>query len=243
MESMVSDIPSLISQEDRLRLESPISEEEVKKAIWTLHPDKALGPDGFPICFYRIFWHLIKKDLMRLISWMEKDNMGGATNSTFLALIPKEHNPTSIKKFRLISLCNASYKIFSKVLSLRLKQIIPRLISPNQGGFISGRKISDNILLVQEAVHSNIKKGEAGMAIKLYLANSFDHLRHDFILLVLEKFGFPPIFIKQIEFLSYRIYEKVNRIQSLEWSMRKINQGELGDLKGRSTLLNVIIFM
>ena len=85
---------------------------------------------------------------MRLISWMEKGNMGGATNSTFLALIPKESNPTSIKKFRPISLCNASYKIFSKVLSLRLKQIIPSLISPNQGSFISGRHISDNIILV-----------------------------------------------------------------------------------------------
>ena len=55
MEEMASDIPSLISHEERLRLESPILEGEVKKAIWSLHPDKALGPDGFPICFYRTF--------------------------------------------------------------------------------------------------------------------------------------------------------------------------------------------
>ena len=37
------------------------------------------------------------------------------------------------------------------------------------------------------------------MAIKLDLANSFDRIRHEFILLVLEKFGFPPIFINQIQ--------------------------------------------
>ena len=196
MEEMVSDIPPLISHEDRLRLESPISEDEVKKAIWSLRPDKAPGPDGFPICFYRIFWSLVKKDLMRLISWMEKGNMGGATNSTFLALIPKELNPTSIKKFRPISLCKASYKIFSKVLSLRLKQIIPHLISPNQGGFISGRQISDNILLVQEAIHSSNKRGERGMAIKLDLANTFERLRHAFIILVIKKLGFPDVFTK-----------------------------------------------
>ena len=122
--------------------------------------------------------------------------MEGATNSTFLALIPKECNPTSIKKFRPISLCNVSYKIFSKVLSLRLKQIIPSLISPNQGGFISGRQISDNILLVQEAIHSSSKRGDPGMAIKLDLANAFDRLRHEFIFLVLGKFGFPMVFIK-----------------------------------------------
>ena len=108
MEEMVRDIPTLISPEDSHFLESPITEEEIKKAIWTLHPDKALGPDGFPIRFYRLFWSLIKKDLLCLISYMSKGKMGGATNSTFLALIPKEINPSSIKRYRPISLCNAS---------------------------------------------------------------------------------------------------------------------------------------
>ena len=148
MEEMVRYIPALISPEDCLHLESPIFEEEIKKAIWTLHPDKAPGLDGFPIHFYRMFWPLIKKDLMHLISWMSKGKMGGSTNSTFLSLIPKEANPSSIKRYRPISICNASYKIFSKVLPLRLKTIIPSLISPNQGGFILGHEISDTILMV-----------------------------------------------------------------------------------------------
>ena len=55
MEEMVRDIPTLIILEDCLHLESPISKEEIKKAIWTLHPDKSPGPDGFPIRFYRMF--------------------------------------------------------------------------------------------------------------------------------------------------------------------------------------------
>ena len=54
MEEMIRDIPSLVSPEDFNILESPISEEEIKKAIWTLHPDKAPGPNGFPIYFYRM---------------------------------------------------------------------------------------------------------------------------------------------------------------------------------------------
>ena len=37
------------------------------------------------------------------------------------------------------------------------------------------------------------------MAIKLDLDNSFDRLRHSFILMVLNKFGFPPIFINQVQ--------------------------------------------
>ena len=68
MEEMVSDIPSLISPEVRLRLESPILKSEVKTAIWSLHPDKAPCPDDFPIHFYRTFRSLIKKYLLCLIS-------------------------------------------------------------------------------------------------------------------------------------------------------------------------------
>ena len=55
MEEMVRDIPTMIIPEDNLQLKSPISEEEVKKAIWSLHPDKAPGLDDFPIHFYRTF--------------------------------------------------------------------------------------------------------------------------------------------------------------------------------------------
>jgi len=39
-----------------------ISEEEIVAAIWSLHPDKAPGPDGFTIAFYRQHWKTIKKD-------------------------------------------------------------------------------------------------------------------------------------------------------------------------------------
>jgi len=48
-------------------LNKEIDEEEIRRTIWTLQPDKAPGPDGFPICFYRAFWGLIKKDLTKMI--------------------------------------------------------------------------------------------------------------------------------------------------------------------------------
>ena len=196
---MIKDIPALINPKDSKALESLIFEDEIKKAIWTLYPDNAPRPDGFPICFYRMCWNLIKKDMVCIISWMSKGNMGGATKSTFISPIPKDTNPTSIKRLRTISLYNTSYTIFSKILSLRLNDIIPSLISPNQGGFINVCHISDDILLFQEAIHSSLKKRVAEMAIKLDLANAFDCLRHDFIFLILDKYGFALIFVKQIQ--------------------------------------------
>eukprot|EP00253_Pinus_taeda_P011717 PITA_11717 len=142
-------LPKGVTKELNDTLNSEIDEEEIKRTIWTLQLDKAPGPDGFTICFYREYWSLIKKDLAKMFRWVQrKGKLGGFTNSTFLALIPKENRPTSFPRFRPISLCNSSYKIFTKILAMRLKPFLPSLISENQGGFISNRHIHDSILLV-----------------------------------------------------------------------------------------------
>ena len=114
-------------------------EAEIKSAIWSLKADKDPGPDGFTINFYKAAWDIIKGDLKNMLKWIRrKDKVGGATNSSFLMLIPKEKNPISIDRFRPISICNTSYKILSKLLATRLKKVMGRIISDTQGGFIAG---------------------------------------------------------------------------------------------------------
>lgn len=48
-------------------------------------------------------------------------------NDTNVVHIPKVKNPSRIKYLRPISLCNALYKIISKVLANRLKLILPEI--------------------------------------------------------------------------------------------------------------------
>ena len=125
--------------------------------------------------------------------------MGGCTNSTFLALIPKEVNPSSFNRFRPISLCNASYKIIAKLLANRLKPLLGMLISPLQGGFVKGRNLVDNVIQVQEALHSSLLRKEKGMIIKLDMKNAFDRVKLPFLYEVLLSFGFCPEFVKLIK--------------------------------------------
>lgn len=156
-----------------------------------MKPDKAPRSDGFSIHFYRICWELIKSDLLRMVQgFMRKAKVGGSINSTFLTLIPKEVNPSSFDIYKPISLCNSSYKIVAKLLENKIKPLLQKLISPAQGGFVKGRHILDNVIQVQEALHSSQLRKEQGMLIKLDMCNAFDRVNRSFLYRVLLSFGF-----------------------------------------------------
>jgi hypothetical protein len=60
-------------------------------------------------------------------------------NATFISLIPKKVGVADIKDFHPISLVGAVYKIISKVLVNRLKQVLEKIISNSHNAFIKGR--------------------------------------------------------------------------------------------------------
>jgi len=125
-----------------------------------------------------------------IIIFFGKFKVGGFTNSSFLSLVQKESNANSFSRFRPISLCKSSYKITIKILANRIKVLLLGIISENQGGFVPKRQILDNILIVQESLHSSLMKKEKGMIVKLDVANAFDRVNLGFIAIVLQRFGF-----------------------------------------------------
>ena len=52
-------------------------------------------------------------------------------NKTNISFIPKTNYLTKMTKFPLISLCNTTYKLISKILANRFKAILPSIISEN----------------------------------------------------------------------------------------------------------------
>ena len=129
----------------------------------------------------------------------QKKKIGRNTKSSFLALIPKEPNSTNFDRYNPISLCNLSYKILIKILENRMKKLLPEIISENQGGFVPKRKITDNVIIIQEAIHSSIQRKERGMIVKLDMANAFDRVNHNFLAADFKKFGFSINFIEIIQ--------------------------------------------
>lgn len=106
------------------------TKEEVEVALQQMAHLKSLGPYGFNSSFYQIYWHIVRDEVTWVVlKFLNNDIFDHYTNFTYIALIPKVNNLISASNFRPIDLCNVIYKIVSKVLVNRLKQILSNIIS------------------------------------------------------------------------------------------------------------------
>jgi len=86
----------------------------------------------------------------------------------------------------------------------------------------------ENILLVQEEIHSCISREEQGFILKLNMANAFNRVRHSFFFVVLKIFSFANEFVGLIRACINRpwIVALVNeRLSHLFQSTRGIRKG------------------
>lgn len=112
---------------------------------------------------------------------------------TNIALIPKKQAPKTMMDLRPISLCNVLYKVASKVLANRLKQVIDLIISENQSAFIPGRLITDNVMISYEIMHYLKRKGKGKdgyMALKLDMSKAYDRVEWGYLKAILARLGF-----------------------------------------------------
>ena len=145
-------------------------------------------------------WDTIGRDIVNIVKSFFKYKFSlGKINKTFLVFIPKKSQATTMSDFRPISLCNVVYKIISKIIASRLKDVLPNIISPSQSAFLKGRLITDNYIIAHEVIHSfKTKKKSKSMGIKLDMAKAYDRMEWDILLEVLIAFGFSVSFSKLI---------------------------------------------
>lgn len=190
-----------ITQEKNEKLLEIPFEKEIKDCIHELHPLKAPGSYGFPRIFYRHYWDTVRS---QVISYVQEsfriEHITKGMNKSFIVLIPKVKQGTEVSHFRPISLCNFTYKIISKIITVWLKEMMPRMISPNQRAFVNGRWIADNTVLAHELVHKIRKsKGNNGLMIaKIDLSKAYDPLEWAFIDKLLKCWGFSEKFRRLI---------------------------------------------
>jgi hypothetical protein len=184
------------------KLNAPYTAEDVKKAIFSIGDFKAPGPDGLHAVFYKQFWDICGAEITQeVLLALNSGVIPEGWNDTTIVLIPKVDDPERITQFRPISLCNVIYKIISKMLAVRLKQILPDVIAPMQSAFVPGRLITDNVLVAYECVHS-IKNKRAGnngtCAVKLDMHKAYDRVEWIFLEGMMRRLGFSERWISMM---------------------------------------------
>ena len=175
-----------------MSLELPFTEEEVWGVIKELKPEKAPGPDGMTAASYQSSWTVIKEDIMRAVNAFYNIDSRGfrCFNGALLTLIPKIPDAKEAKDFRPISLLHSFPKILAKLLANRLSANISDLVLCNQSAFIKGRYILDNFKYVQRSAVLIKKKKIPKLLLKLDISKAFDTVSWQFLLEVLQGWGF-----------------------------------------------------
>lgn len=115
---------------------------------------------------------------------------------TNLVLLPKKLVVNNFSNMWPISLSNFINKIFSRIIHDRIMKLLLGIISEEQAGFIQGRNIAKNILVVQEIISEIRKIGKPhNMVIKLDMIKTYNRVEWLYLEKVLRKLGFSETII------------------------------------------------
>ena len=174
-------------------LNSRVTHEEIKNALFSIDDSKAPGPDGFSSLFFKRAWSIVGNEVCDAVAdFFSNGCILHEINCTIIALVPKVHNPSSMHGYRPISCCNTIYKCITKIIAARIKRCIPDIIFPAQTAFVQGRSITNNILLTQELMKNyHYDVGTPSCALKIDLKKAYDSIRWGCILNILTAMGTP----------------------------------------------------
>lgn len=196
----VCDFPEILPRNQHA-LGMAVSLEETKGALFSMQNFKALGPDGLHPVFFKSQWDTVGPSILSFVQLcFENPMMVSSVNHMLLTLIPKCTEPARASQFRPIALCNVIYKIVTEVIAQRLRAIMPYVVADTQSSFVLGRSTIDNILVLQETIHSfKHLHGKTGyMLLELDLEKAYDRIEWSFVMDTLASLGIPTVLQKVI---------------------------------------------
>ncbi|XP_060170383.1 uncharacterized protein LOC132601300 [Lycium barbarum] len=173
----------IVTDEDNDMLMKLPSVKDIKEAVGGLHPDNASGPDGFNGHFFRKCCPIIAEDLCAMVlNFFRGHKLSRYITHICLILLPK----------------------------VELAGLLPKLISPNQTGFVKGRLIKGNVFLTRDIVHDIKKKNKGGnVVIKIDMAKAYDKVSWGFLNVVLRSMGFKKRYVDLIYRLTSNVWYSV----------------------------------
>ena len=171
-----------------------ISKEECFTALKEFKGNKTPGTDGLSAEFYKYFWPELGADMTASFNYaFQTGSLSISQKRGIISLIPKKNkDKTLLENLRPISLLNSDYKILTKSIAKRLETVLPKIINPDQTGYIKGRFIGENVRLIQDIMFHTKLEEKPGIALFLDFRKAFDTIEWNYIKTALQMFNFGP---------------------------------------------------
>ncbi len=201
-QSLIENIESSLTDEQKNKCDKDITEGEIRKAIKSMANEKSPGIDGIPKEFYEIYMDLIVPDLLEVIQEVEQTNSLSVSQSRgVITLFYKAGGREIIANWRPITLLCVDYKIIAKVMAIRLKGVLKDIVHEDQKAFVSGRQILEGITQIRDVIEYTEMENTEAAIIFLDQQKAFDRVEWGYVNMVLKKFNFGEKFIKWVNIL------------------------------------------
>lgn len=181
-----------LNEDDKVRLEGELSEEEILAVLKKMKSNKSPGSDGFTAECFKFFYNDLKVFIRKAINEGYREGKLSITQRQgIITCLPKGDKPKQfLKNWRPITLLNVIYKLASGSIAERIKQVLDKLISKEQTGFMSGRYIGENTRLIYDILHITEEMDIPGLLLIIDFEKAFDSISWKFIGKVLSFLNF-----------------------------------------------------
>ena len=218
----------VISDEQRVVLNAPITKAEIRNALTKLQSGKCAGPDGFGCEFFKKFQDLLIDPYLAMINHSLETGIlpQSLREANITVILKKGKCSEECASYRPIALLNADLKLLSKILALRLENFLPDIINPQQTGFIKGRNSSDNVRRLLNVIQYMHSHNESGLVLSLDSEKAFDRIQWPYLFHTMSVFGLGDVFIQWVKILYNDPQAAVltNGVRSKNFSLQRSNR-------------------
>ena len=164
--------------------------------------NKTPGVDVLPVEFYIDNLDVISDDILALYSTvLQTGSLSESQRRGIITIIPKSSDTMHIENYRPIGLLCTDYKILSKTLAERMKQVLCKVIHNKQFCGVPGRSINQCNMELRDLIHYANDSNLDLAVLNLDWYKAFDLVPVDFIFKVLRELNFGSVFISWIKAL------------------------------------------
>ena len=203
-----------LDENDAKTCEGAITLEEANIALKSMKNGSSPGSDGITIEFIKYFWNNVKSLITQSYNIsFENGELSYTQRQGIITLIHKGKDlpRDQLDNWRPITLLNSDYKILAKILTLRITEVISKLINTDQVGYLKNRNISTIIRTIDDTIDYLNNANRSGYLLALDYQKAFDSISKDFLLESFNMFGFGEQFKQWVKILNNNVFSCISQ--------------------------------